>query len=267
MEFLKDNYPLLIPLAPVLAAVWSIFPSRRGREKSYGPGVVAHVVAFLAAVVMFFEAVASGEAARRVVICETPWSFLPTIELSIDRLSAVMMIVITSIGMVLYRYSIRYLQSDTGQPRYQALLAFTVATLLVMVSSRDLILLFMAWQLLSWLLCLLAHNYAHLPTARSSFHTFIVLRLGDIAFLAGIVLAFRLYGTVEFAPLFEQAAANPVMRCDLSGLFEISGATAITLLIFIGAMSKSAQFPLHTWVAGFSFRANARQCSSACRDH
>ena len=64
-----------------------------------------------------------------------------------------MMVLIASIGLVLYRYSVRYLQSDHGQSRYQALLALTISTLLVMVSSRDLVLLLLVWQLLSWLLC------------------------------------------------------------------------------------------------------------------
>lgn len=244
MDWVLSNYPIFIPLAPLAAAIYSALPIGNADDRKYGFGVFAHIVAFVVAVVTFFGVVSTGT--KHLVICETPWSFLPTLELSIDRLSAVMMVVITSIGLVLYRYSIRYLQSERGQPRYQALLAFTIATLLVMVSSNDLVLLFSAWQLLSWLLCLLAYNYAHLPTARSSFRTFIMLRAGDIAFLAGIVLAYQLYGTVEFASLFEQAAQTPV-TLQLFGL-EMSGATAVTLLIFIGAMSKSAQFPLHMWL-------------------
>ncbi len=247
MEFILCNYPILIVLAPLAASIYSVLPIGKAGDRKYGFGVFAHFVAIFVAVFVLGEAVSAGDAARKLIICETPWSFLPTIELSIDRLSAVMMLVITSIGLVLYRYSIRYLQSEVGQPRYQGLLAFTIATLLVMVSSRDLVLLFLAWQLLSWLLCLLSYNYTHLPTARSSFRTFIILRLGDIAFLAGIVLAYRLYGTVEFAKLFEQATSNPIMLQPF-GTFEISGATAVTLLIFIGAMSKSAQFPLHMWL-------------------
>lgn len=245
MDFIMQNYPILIPVAPLVTAIYSVLPIGSAGDRKYGFGVFAHIVAFVAAVVALGDVVSAG-VARNLVICETPWSFLPTIELSIDRLSAVMMVVITSIGLVLFRYSIRYLQSETGQPRYQTLLAFTIATLLVMVSSRDLILLFLAWQLLSWLLCLLAYNHAHLPTARSSFRTFIMLRAGDIAFLAGIVLAYQLYGTVEFAYLFERAAELPG-TLQLFGL-EMSGATAVTLLIFIGAMSKSAQFPLHMWL-------------------
>jgi NADH-quinone oxidoreductase subunit L len=247
MEFILNYYPILIPLAPFVAAVYSALASRRADDQNYSFGVFAHVVAVVVAIVTLGQAVTSGHVATRLVICETPWSFLPTIELSIDRLSAVMMVVIASIGLVLYRYSVRYLQSERGRSRYQSLLALTISTLLVMVSSRDLVLLFLAWQLLSWLLCHLAYNYAHLLTARSSFRTFIMLRVGDIAFLAGIVLAYQLWGTVEFSELFKRSAANPITLLPFGG-FEISGATAVTLLIFVGAMSKSAQFPLHMWL-------------------
>ena len=247
MDFILHNYPILIPLAPLLAAIHGVLPIGKAGDRKYGFGVFAHVVAFAAAVVALGEAVSAGHVARHIVICETPWSFLPTIALSITRLSAVMMVVISSIGLVLYRYSVRYMQSELEQSRYMTLLAFTIATLLVMVSSSDLVLLFLVWQLESFLLCLLVHNYSHLPTARSSFRTFILMRVGDIAFLAGIVLAFQLYGTVEFTPLFERAAANAVTLRPL-GIFEISGATAVTFLIFVGAMSKSAQFPLHMWL-------------------
>ena len=156
-----------------MAAIYSAFQSRRGGEGNYGVGVFAHVIAVVVSLVTLGQ-VASDPVATLLVLCETPWEFLPTIALSIDRLSAVMMVLIASVGLVMYRYSIRYLQSEHGQSRYQALLALTVSTLLVMVSSRDLVLLFLAWQLLSWLLCHLAYNYAHLPTARSAFRTFIL---------------------------------------------------------------------------------------------
>ena len=241
-----NYYPILIPFAPLVAAIYSAFQSRRGGEGNYGVGVFAHVIAVVVSLVTLGQ-VASDPAATLLVLCETPWEFLPTIALSIDRLSAVMMVLIASVGLVMYRYSIRYLQSEHGQSRYQALLALTVSTLLVMVSSRDLVLLFLAWQLLSWLLCHLAYNYAHLPTARSAFRTFIILRVGDVAFLAGIVLAYQLWGTVEFSELFERAAQNPVVLQPIAGI-ELSGVTAVTLLIFVGAMSQAAQFPLHMWL-------------------
>lgn len=117
-----------------------------------------------------------------------------------------------------------------------------------MVSSADLITLFVAWQLLSWLLCLLAHNFAHVPTAESSFRTFIMHRAGDIAFLSGIAIAFHVFGTVQFNELFQLAATNHTTFAFFGTNLQMSAATAITSLIFIGAMSKSAQFPLHMWL-------------------
>lgn len=245
MHFVMNNYPLLVALAPLLAAIYSALPIGRAAERRYGFGVFAHSVAVCIAVIVLCDVSLFG-GSRRVVISETPWAFLPTIQISLDRLSSVMMVVITSIGLVLYRYSVRYLQSDSGQSRYLALLAFAITTLLVMVSSSDLIVLFLAWQLLSWLLCLLAHNYSHMPTARSSFRTFIMLRAGDICFLGGVILAFQLYGTLEFEALFEQVRTK-VVTLPLFG-YEISGATSVAFLIFIGAMTKSAQIPLHMWL-------------------
>ncbi|MDJ0622787.1 MAG: proton-conducting transporter membrane subunit [Desulfocapsaceae bacterium] len=183
----------------------------------------------------------------RLVLFAWPWEVLPVVELSIDRLAAVMMVVISGIGTLLFRYSSRYLQGDPQLPLYQILLTACISSLLFMVSSADLVTLFISWQLLSWLLSLLSHNYAHVPTSQAAFRTFIMLRLGDIAFLSGIVLAYHLFGTVKFAPLFERAMADP-MHLTLLGGIEISGATAVAMLIFIGAMSKSAQFPLHMWL-------------------
>ena len=252
MEFILNYYPILILLAPFVAAVYSALPNRKTDDRNYNFGVFALAVALVVAIVALVQTAAPGYEATPLEICKTPWSFLPTIELSIDRLSAVMMVLIASIGLVLYRYSVRYLQSELGQSRYQALLAFTISTLLVMVSARDFLLLFLAWQLLSWLLSHLIYNYAHQLTARSSFRTFIMLRAGDIAFLAGIVLAYQLWGTIEFSELFKQSAANPIML-PLFGGFKLSGATAVTLLLFVGAMSKSAQFPLHMWLPDFLF--------------
>ena len=107
--------------------------------------------------------------------------------------------------------------------------------------------LFIFWQLLSYLLYLLAHNLTHPATLEGAFKTFTFLRIGDAAFLAGIVLAHSLYGTIEFHELFARAAETSLTVSPFPGV-EIGGPTAVTLLLFIGVMSKSAQFPLHVWL-------------------
>jgi predicted MFS family arabinose efflux permease len=104
------------------------------------------------------------------------------------------------------------------------------------------------WQLLSWLLPLLSYNYQHVPTVRGAFRTFIMQRAGDAAFLAAVVLAHGWYGTLDLQQLFMRAAADKNIVSLWPTGIEIHAATAVTLLIFIGAMAKSAQFPLHMWL-------------------
>lgn len=244
---MHSNYSLVVTLAPALAALLTALPRRFVSERNFKIGWLFLIASFAASLPVLWQAILSTEPSR-VTLFASHFSVLPLVELNIDRLSAVMMVVVSGIGMLIYRYSIRYLQQDPGHPRFQTLLALSISTLLFMVSSADLITLFITWQLLSWFLCLLSHNFAHTPTAQSCFRTFIMLRAGDIAFLSGIALAYHLYGTVQFGPLFELAAADQT-RFNLFGTgIEMTGATAVTLLIFVGAMSKSAQFPLHMWL-------------------
>lgn len=239
--------PLFVILAPLIAACLTALPHRNVSERNYRLGFWLFVAAAAVAVSIFCHAVQTEEPVQ-VILCASWCKVLPAMKLSIDRLAATMILVISGIGVVLYRYSIRFLQQDAGHRRYQSLLAVCISTLLLMVSSSDLVTLFIAWQLLGWFLCLLSHNYAHEPTAQSSFRTFIMLRFGDIAFLCGIALAYHLYGTVEFPQLFQMAAADHTHFSLLGTGLGVSGATAVTALIFIGAMSKSAQFPLHMWL-------------------
>jgi len=247
---LQYYYPLLILLAPLAAALLTALPGGWVGRKIYRIGVLAHVVAFGLAVWVLHEVAAPGHGAVRLPLFPFPWSGLVEFELSIDRLAAVMMTLITGIGGLIYLYSVRYMQQERGRARFHTLLALAVFVLLCMVSSANLLMLFIFWQLLSWLLSLLAYNYSHWPTMKGAFRTFTILRLGDGVFLAGIILAYGLYGTLDFDPLFRRAAENPITFSLFgpdSGI-DIDAATVVTLLVFIGAMSKSAQFPLHLWL-------------------
>lgn len=179
-------------------------------------------------------------------------SFIIPIGFYVDRLSAVMMTLITGVSTIIYCYSTRYMYQDGHARRYLALICLTDFVLICMVSSGNLMMLFLFWQILSYMLYLLAHNHVHPATLAGAFKTFTLLRVADTAFLAGIVLAYQLFGTLEFQELFARAAATPVTISILPGM-NVSAATAVTLLLFIGAMGKSAQFPLHLWLPGSLF--------------
>lgn len=244
---MSNFFPVVVVLAPFIAAIVTALPLRSPVDRRLPLGWALLIASFISSLPLMWHAIGSEDPIR-VTLFALPWSVLPLVELSVDRLAALMMVVISSIGMLLYRYSRRYLQQDPGLARFMTLLSLSIGTLLFMVASADLISLFAAWQLLSWFLCLLAHNLTHVPTAQSSFRTFIMLRFGDIAFLCGIALAFHLYGTVQISQLFALAATDQTTFAPFGTGLEISGPTAVTLLLMIGAMSKSAQFPLHMWL-------------------
>lgn len=246
-----DYYPLLIPLAPLAAALLTALPRSLVGETSYRLGVLCHVVALVVSLQVLRTAAAAGRPVADLVLFgaapDTPLRFA----FHLDRLAAVMMVVIAGIGTLIYLYSLRYMRHELRRARYHTLLALTVATLLCMVSSGNLLLLFLCWQLLSWLLSFLAYNHVHPPTARGAFRTFVMLRFGDVAFLAGIILAYSLYGTLDFQELFARAAQASITFSIVPGWPggpELRASTVITLLIFVGAMSKSAQVPLHMWL-------------------
>jgi NADH-quinone oxidoreductase subunit L len=245
MNYVLENYALLVPLAPLLAALATARLGRSVSDLSYKTASWALFAGLALSISVLVQLIADSTPIR-LVLFDSPWHFLPEVALSVDRLAAVMMVLISGIGTLLYRYSTRYLQQDEAQPRYHTLLALSVSALLFMVSSSDLVTLFICWQLLTWFLSLLTHNYGHEPTANSAFRIFITLRIGDVAFLAGIALAYRLYGSLQFAEMFPAAATDSTVF-DL-GLVSLRGSTAVLLLVFLGAMCKSAQFPLHLWL-------------------
>jgi len=212
-------------------------------------GLAAQVVAFFTALLALYQ-VSVGVA---IQVNLTPFlekNAIMHFGLFIDRLAAVMMVLVTSVSIVIHIFASRYLQEEEGYTRFYTLLSLITFVLLALVASPNLLMLFVFWQLLSWLLyLLLAYNVTHLPSAKAAFKTLIILRIGDVFFLGGVILAYLVFGTFDFPLLFERAGAGSVSLPLLpGGLLTIDAVTAITLLIFVGAMSKSVQFPFHVWL-------------------
>jgi len=239
------EYPFLILLAPLAAAVLVGLLGRALGPNISRVGVAAEAIAFALSLIALSEVTSRGPQTIHFGLGRDGiWQWT----LYIDRLSAVMLAHIAAISTLIHVFSTRYMQQERGFARFHSLLAFTTFVLLGMVSSANLLTLFAFWQLLSWLLPLLSYNYEHPQTVRGAFRTFIMQRIGDVAFLAGVILAYQFFGTLELQQLFARAAA---MRPAISlwpGGFEVNASTAVATLIFVGAMSKSAQFPLHVWL-------------------
>ena len=222
---------------------------KRLAGRSHQISVPAIALAFIGSVLIFLSLTSGGSVQFELPMFSHSGPDWFRIDFYIDRLSAVLMLLITAVSGVIHVYSIKYMQGDEGYARFFSLLGFMTFVLLALVTSGSLFTLLVWWQLVSWLLyLLLSHNYGHGPAVRSAFKSFVILRLGDMALLLGVLLAYKAYGTLQFPTLFERAAANIHTIQLWSAGPEISTATAVTLLLFIGAMSKSAQLPLHIWL-------------------
>ena len=240
-------FVILVPLLPLLAALIVVIGNDCSRHARARVAAWPIGAAFCVAVATLYFVATQGTIAIRFYDPASLALIAVPVGFYIDRLSAVMMVLISGVGTIIYTYSVGYMYQDPQESRYLFLVAFTTFVLLCMVSSANLVMLFVFWQLLSCLLYLLAHNHAHAATLAGAYRTFTLLRVGDVAFLAGLVLAHSLYGTLEFPTLFTKAIETPVTLSPLPG-WDIHGATAVTLLLFIGGMSKSAQFPMHIWL-------------------
>ena len=207
---------------------------------------------FFGAIVMLYLVATEGPIAFRFYEHSSVATFAVPIGFYVDRLSAVMMVLISGIGTIIYAYSVDYMYQEPHERRYLAMIGIAIFVLLCMVSSSNLMMLFLFWQILSYLLYILIHNHTHEATLAGAFRTYTILRFGDIAFLAGILLAYSLYGTLEFPEVFAAAVQSTAKVSVLPGM-ECDGATAVTLLLLIGGMSKSAQFPFHIWLPGYLY--------------
>jgi NADH-quinone oxidoreductase subunit L len=241
---------ILIPLLPLVAGLIIGLLGKQLGEKSYQVGVPALVMAFIGSLWMLYAISVEGPVRIEFQLNTSgPREWLH-FGLFLDRLSAIMMVLITGVSTIIHIYSINYLQGERGYARFYALLGLMTFVILCLVASSNLFMLFVFWQLLSWMLyLLLAYNYSHAPAVNSAFKTFMVHRVGDVAFLAGVLLTYQLFGTLEFSQLFAQAEESDVLLPLWPGGEPVmSGVMVITLLLFVGAMAKSAQFPLHVWL-------------------
>lgn len=245
-------YPILIFIAPLIAGlISSVLGDLIGR-KVHRIGIAAQMVALVVSLQVLHSVVTNGTITLDLSLFPSAASGIFQFGFYIDRLSALMMVHISAVSTIIFVFSIRYMQQDRRYAWFLSLLSLTTFVLLCMISSSNLLMLFFFWQLLSWLLSLLSFNYSDPPTVKSAFRTFVMLRFGDMTFLLGILLAYRLYGTLDYQQLFLMAASvQSTFSLIPGGWFQIGGATAVTLLIFVGGMSKSAQFPLHMWLPDF----------------
>ena len=165
-----------------------------------------------------------------------------------DMLSAVMMIVITTVSAMVHIYSIGYMSHDNSKPRFMSYLSLFTFAMLMLVTSDNLIQLFFGWEGVGLASYLLIGFWYHKPSAHTAaMKAFVVNRVGDFGFILGIIATYSVFGSLYFDEIFSDVEGLYKLSIVMFG-FKINVIELIAILFFIGAMGKSAQIGLHTWL-------------------
>jgi NADH-quinone oxidoreductase subunit L len=231
----------IVPALPLGGAVALMLAGRRLRRVAGGLASLLVGASFVVSLLVFIELLGMG-GDRTLSVKVFDWisvgSLRAPVELRVDPLSMVMALTVTGVGFLIHVYSIDYMHGDPRYPRYFAHLNLFAAAMLTLVLANNFVVLYVGWEgvgLCSYLL--IAFWYERKAAADAGKKAFIVTRIGDTAMLIGIFLIFATTGSMRFDEVFEAAGG-------------MAGATVttISLLLFAGAVGKSAQVPLHTWL-------------------
>ena len=241
---------ILIVFLPLAAAIIAGFFGRWITDKGaqYVTSGALTISALLSLVA--FKQIALDGTVEHVEIFDwiVSGNFDITWALQIDALTAVMLVVVTGISALVHWYSIGYMSDDPHIPRFMAYLSMFTFAMLMLVTADNFLQLFFGWEGVGLASYLLIGFWYHKPSANAAaIKAFVVNRVGDFGFALGIMGIFLVFNTLDYETVF--SAAPEVAGDTFSFLgFDADILTAITLLLFLGAMGKSAQIGLHTWL-------------------
>ncbi len=244
------DYSALIVLLPVIAFVFTLFLGK----KLYSGGALLPIAAiagsFIISLGTFLEIYPD-----KMVQQSLPWFAGMNVGILIDPLAAVMLMMVSFVSLLIHIYAVGYMAHDPARPRYFAETSLFTAAMLSVVLSDNILQFFISWELVGLCSFLLIGFWYHKPTAAAAAKkAFLVTRVGDVLFLAGIViLYFNLYDIINNpASGFRMEPGNFILQFktmfEAIPLIDKTQLTYITLLFFGGAVGKSGQFPLHGWL-------------------
>ncbi len=245
-----QNLYLLVPLAPLVGAlVAGLFGWAIGRTLSHLVTILGVTVSCWASWLIFRD-VQAGHVYNGALYT---WMTVGDVHLQlgflIDSLTAMMMLVVTFVSLMVHIYTIGYMRDDPGYQRFFSYISLFTFSMLMLVMSNNFLQLFFGWEAVGLVSYLLIGFWYTRPTAiYANLKAFMVNRVGDFGFVLGIALVLAHFGTLDYAAVFAHAPALANQTISLWSGNSIALMTAITLLLFIGAMGKSAQVPLHVWL-------------------
>lgn len=239
------------PLAAFLIA--GLFGRRIGDKGAQFVTCAAVSLAAFSSIILFFEVIftqdmADGAYVTTLMTWITSGDLKVSWALRVDQLSVVMMCVVNIVSACVHFYSIGYMSHDPAKGRFMAYLSLFTFAMLMLVTSDNLLQLFFGWEGVGVASYLLIGFWNHKNSANAAAQkAFIVNRVGDFGLALGIMATFVVFGSIEFTQIFDSASAHAADTISFLG-FNIHALTLICLLLFIGAVGKSAQLGLHTWL-------------------
>ncbi len=235
----------IVPLCPLLGAALNCFFGRRYSKAVVGQvAIAAMLIAFIAALVMTGTFLSLGDAKAHVQITVFEWiasgDYRAPISFLIDGLSCTMILVVTGVGLLIHIYSTGYMHDEDDYARYFTYLNLFVGAMLLLVLADNYLLMFVGWEgvgLCSYLL--IGFWYTRKSASDAGKKAFIVNRIGDFGFMLAVLLLFVTLQTTDMLQVEDALAHNNV---------SVGVMTAIALLLFVGAVGKSAQVPLYVWL-------------------
>jgi NADH-quinone oxidoreductase subunit L len=238
----------LIPFLPLAGFVITGLLGRWLKDRAHWPPILAVLTSFLLAVSALFD-VMGGQTVNTVLYS---WinsgTFDVHIGLKIDQLTAVMLIVVTTVSSLVHIYSVGYMHGDKGYPRFFAYLALFTFSMLMLVMADNFLQLYVFWEAVG--LCsyfLIGFWYEKKSASDAGKKAFVVNRVGDFGFGLGVMLVFITFGTLNYDAVFASVGSHAGQTVSILG-HQADIFTVIALLLFTGAVGKSAQLPLHVWL-------------------
>src|SRR5262245_36023582 len=245
---LSQNLLLTVPLAPLVGSVIAgLFGKTVGRRGSHVVTILGVLISFIVSA-MVLKSVALDGARFNATVYE--WMNVGGLKMEIgflvDGLTAMMMCVVTFVSLMVHIYTIGYMEEDPGYQRFFSYISLFTFSMLMLVMSNNFLQLFFGWEAVGLVSYLLIGFWYTKPTAIfANLKAFLVNRVGDFGFILGIGLIAAYAGTLHYQEAFVAAPFLAELHFPGTSWLLI---TVICICLFIGAMGKSAQFPLHVWL-------------------
>ena len=241
---------LLIPLAPLLAAVIvGLWGPRLGRAPSHWICILGVAVSTAASGWVLKDVLAGHSFNGDVYTWMSSGGIKFAIGFLIDPLTALMITVVSFVSLMVHVYTVGYMSDDPGYTRFFAYISLFTFSMLMLVMANNFLQLFFGWEAVGLVSYLLIGFWYTRPTANyASLKAFLANRVGDFGFVLGIGLIVAFFGSLDYATVFAAAPQAAGATLNLTGSSQCSVVTAICIGLFVGAMGKSAQVPLHVWL-------------------